>query len=87
MGAIANETGLDSSCIGRIEIYDNYSTVDLLAGMPDDVFHSLKAVEVLGQQLNISRATEHPANEEFSARKSKGRFDSKRNLKPNQQRS
>ncbi|ODA28593.1 DEAD/DEAH box helicase [Planctopirus hydrillae] len=87
VGAIANETGLDSSCIGRIEIYDNYSTVDLLAGMPDDVFHSLKAVEVLGQQLNISRATEHPANEEFSARKSKGRFDSKRNLKPNQQRS
>lgn len=86
VGAIANETGLDSSCIGKIEIYDDYSTVDLLAGMPEDVFHSLKGVEVLGQQLNISRAAEHPPGDDFSARKGKGKFDSKRNLKTNAQR-
>ena len=34
VGAIANETGLESRCIGRIEIFDEHSTVDMLAGMP-----------------------------------------------------
>lgn len=55
VGAIANETGIDTSYIGRIQIYDNHSTVDLAAGMPDDIFFALKKVWVAGQQLNISR--------------------------------
>ncbi|HND56467.1 MAG TPA: DbpA RNA binding domain-containing protein, partial [Pirellulaceae bacterium] len=55
VGAIANEAGLDSSAIGRIEIFDDYSTVDLPIGMPNDLFHSLKKVWVVGRQLNISR--------------------------------
>lgn len=55
VGAIANETGLQSSLIGRIEIFEDFSTVDLLAGMPDDIFDSLKRVWVAGRQLNISR--------------------------------
>ncbi len=29
VGAIANEASLDSKYIGRIEIYDDYSTLDL----------------------------------------------------------
>ena len=29
VGAIANEAGIDSKFIGRIEIYDDHSTVDL----------------------------------------------------------
>lgn len=55
VGAIANETGLRSSSIGRIEIFDEFSTVDLLAGMPNDLFETLKQVWVAGRQLNISR--------------------------------
>jgi ATP-dependent RNA helicase DeaD len=56
VGAIANETGLDSSNIGRIVINDNHSTVDLLVGMPPETFQSLKKVTVLGRPLQISRA-------------------------------
>lgn len=55
VGAIANETGIDTTYIGRIQIYDDFSTVDLAAGMPDDIFYALKKVWVSGQQLNISR--------------------------------
>jgi len=55
VGAIANETGLDSKFIGRIEIQDEYSTVDLPAGIPNDTFATLKKIWVVGRQLNISR--------------------------------
>lgn len=56
VGAIANESGLDSSNIGRIVINDDHSTVDLLVGMPPAVFENLKGVKVLGRPLQISRA-------------------------------
>jgi ATP-dependent RNA helicase DeaD len=57
VGAIANEAGLDSKHIGRINIYDDYSLVDLPVGMPKDAFHNLKNAWVSGQKLNISRLT------------------------------
>ncbi len=34
VGAIANEAGIDSKYIGRIEIYDDYSTLDLPDNLP-----------------------------------------------------
>lgn len=55
VGAIANEANLDSQYIGRINIFDEYSTVDLPEGMPRDIFRALKNVWVSGQQLRISR--------------------------------
>ena len=55
VGAIANETGLESRCIGRIEIFDEHSTVDMLAGMPPKMFETLKQVKIGGRRLNISR--------------------------------
>ena len=55
VGAIANEAGIDSQFIGRIDIHDDYSLVDLPSGMPKELFNSLKKVWVSGQQLKISR--------------------------------
>ena len=54
VGAIANETGIDGDHIARIKIEENYSTVELPAGMPKEIFQELKKVRVAGQQLNIS---------------------------------
>jgi len=54
VGAIANEAGIDSKFIGRINISDDHSLVDLPNDIPKDVFNSLKKVRVGGQQLNIS---------------------------------
>ena len=58
VGAIANETGLDSEFIGRINIFDDHSTVDLPEDMPADIFQDLKKVRVAGQALRISRLDE-----------------------------
>ena len=51
---IANKSGLDRSFIGRVNIYGDYSEINLPEGMPKDVFQDLKKVRVLGQQLKIS---------------------------------
>ncbi len=55
VGAIANEAGMDSQYIGRINIYEDHSLVDLPEGMPKEVFNLLKNVWVSGQKLKISR--------------------------------
>ena len=60
VGAIANEAGLDSANIGRIEIRDDHSLIDLPQGMPSEVFKHLKKVWVSGQQLRITRTGEAP---------------------------
>ncbi|NOZ53150.1 MAG: DEAD/DEAH box helicase [Gammaproteobacteria bacterium] len=57
VGAIANEAGVDSQHIGRINIHDDHSLIDLPKGMPKGIFNDLKKVWVAGQQLNISRLT------------------------------
>jgi ATP-dependent RNA helicase DeaD len=54
VGAIANEAGLDSQYIGRIDIHDDYSTVDLPEGMPREIFKDLQKTRVAGQALRIS---------------------------------
>ncbi len=64
VGAIANETGIDGDHIARIRIEEDYSTVELPAGMPKELIEELKKIRVAGQQLNISRLDD-------SARKSK----------------
>jgi ATP-dependent RNA helicase DeaD len=63
VGAIANEAGIDSKHIGRIDIRDDHSLVDLPEGMPEETFQHLKKVWVTGQQLHISRAGDKPAFE------------------------
>jgi len=60
VGAIANEAGLDSKHIGRIDIRDSYSVVDLPSGMPKDIFNDLKKAWVAGQQLKISLLDSKP---------------------------
>ncbi len=56
VGAIANEAELESRYIGRIDIRDDHSLIDLPQGMPREVMDHLKRVRVAGQQLRIVRA-------------------------------
>jgi ATP-dependent RNA helicase DeaD len=58
VGAVANEAGLESRYIGRIEIEDDFSTIELPEGMPKEVFQHLKKVWVVGRPLQISRLAE-----------------------------
>ena len=56
VGAIANEADLESRYIGRIDIRDDYSLVDLPEGMPRELLEHLKRVYVAGQSLKMRRA-------------------------------
>jgi len=52
VGAIANEAGIDSALIGRIQLFDDFSTVDLPQGMPKDVLQHLQTVRVRNHPLS-----------------------------------
>lgn len=54
VGAIANEAGIDSAYIGRIEIFERYSTVDLPKGMPADLMESLGQAKIAGRAIRIA---------------------------------
>jgi len=54
VGAIANEAGLSSRQIGRIDINDESSQVDLPANLSQGALKHLKTVWVAGQQLDIA---------------------------------
>jgi ATP-dependent RNA helicase DeaD len=54
VGAIANEANIDSKYIGRINIFEEYSVIDLPENMPKELLNALKPVRVAGQRLNIS---------------------------------
>jgi ATP-dependent RNA helicase DeaD len=58
VGAIANEAGINSSNIGRIQLFDDHSIVDLPQGMPKDILQQLKSVRVRGHMMNLSRTGE-----------------------------
>ncbi len=58
VGAIANEADLESRYIGRIDIRDDHTLVDLPAGMPREVLEILKKTRVMGHMLRMSRSEE-----------------------------
>jgi ATP-dependent RNA helicase DeaD len=60
VGAIANEAGIDGVHIGRVDIRDDHSYVDLPEGMPKQVFKSLQKIRVAGRELKISKVAEKP---------------------------
>jgi ATP-dependent RNA helicase DeaD len=57
VGAIANEAGIEGTHIGRVDIREDFSYVDLPEGMPKPIFKELQKVRVVGRELRISRVT------------------------------
>jgi len=58
VGAIANEADINSKHIGRISIYDDYSTVDLPFGMPAKTLNLLRNARVGSRMMRIQRLAE-----------------------------
>ena len=76
VGAITNEANIEGRHIGRINIYDDYSLIDLPKGMPAETFEALKKVWVSGQKLGISRPGEkekHKGRDKLTVAKGKSR--------------
>ena len=86
VGAIANEADIDSKYIGRINIFDDYSLVDLPENMPKELLNELKNVRVAGQRLNMSltsgqknRDKDQPAGEKARRARPKVRHKDQKN--------
>jgi ATP-dependent RNA helicase DeaD len=74
VGAIANEADINSKYIGRISIYDNYSTVDLPFGMPDDILRVLQRARIGSKPLKLQKLQEDSTPAQSSRpQKPKGR--------------
>ncbi len=78
VGAIANEAGIEGVHIGRVDIREDHSYVDLPEGMPTPIFKGLQKVRVAGRELRISRVTEKPPK---PARSPVGRHTERKVLK------
>ena len=58
VGAIANEADVESKYIGHIEIFDNFTVVDLPAGMPKETLKHMQKVWVCRRQLMLAPLTD-----------------------------
>jgi ATP-dependent RNA helicase DeaD len=88
VGAIANEAGIEGVHIGRVDIREDHSFVDLPEGMPKEIFKQLQKVRVTGRELRISRVSEKPpkaprdtAGRHPAARDAPRKMLSRRNIK------
>jgi ATP-dependent RNA helicase DeaD len=69
VGAIANEAGIEGAYIGRVDIREDHSFVDLPEGMPKPVFKQLQKVRVAGRELKISKVDAKPPRPAAVARR------------------
>ena len=74
LGAIANEADMDSEYIGSIQIFDDFSTVDLPDEMPDEVFSTLQKAIVCNQCLDIAELTDKNNKTTIARKKGKRNF-------------
>jgi ATP-dependent RNA helicase DeaD len=58
VGAIANEADISSKYIGRISIFDSYSTVDLPFGMPEDILRVLQRARIGNKSMKLQKLGE-----------------------------
>jgi ATP-dependent RNA helicase DeaD len=71
VAAIGAVAGLTDKDIGRIELHDRFSFIELPYGMPQDVFKELKNVKISGQKLQISQVKTTASKPKFSKGKRK----------------
>jgi len=60
VGAIANEADIEGVHIGRVDIREDHSFVDLPGGMPKTIFIKLQKVRIAGRELRLTHVTEKP---------------------------
>ncbi|MDG2090507.1 MAG: DEAD/DEAH box helicase [Gammaproteobacteria bacterium] len=82
IGAIANEAEIESKHIGRINIFEDYSVVDLPEGMPKEILQHLKNTFIGGKKTHISEYKPGDDQKKKSTPSSDGKSKKKPNRKP-----
>lgn len=75
VGAIANEGDIDSCYIGDINIYDDFSTIDLPDEIPKSVLNDLKKTRVGGQKLDIRQYSKNESEKKATGKKKTNKQD------------
>ena len=81
VGAIANEAEIDSCYIGNIDIYEDFTLVDLPGDMPGEVLAVLKKARVSGRAINI-KAFSDKKQGDSAKRKSKPKHTKRKGKRP-----
>ena len=83
VGALTNEVGLPRAAIGRIEFYQEYTTVELARGLPQELVEDLTELEVahlpIGMHLMLQPPTGKPLPSRSGGAQGKGGWRSDRN--------
>ncbi len=86
VGAIAGETDIETSDIGRIDIYNQFSLIDLPEDTSENALNKLKKVRVSGKPMQMSLTSEDSVQRRKKSFKSgkqhrKGNFQSSKKRK------
>ncbi len=73
VGAIANEADINSKYIGRISIFDSYSTVDLPFGMPEDILRVLQRARIGSKAMKLQKVGDDSSAQTSQIQKTKKR--------------
>lgn len=71
VGCIANEADISSQYIGRIQLFDDHSFVELPDGMPKEIEQHLQKVKVRQQALKLTLASSDEPNQNEGGTSSK----------------
>ena len=72
VGAIAGESGMPGQLVGSIEMYDNYTFVEVPADYADAVLEAMQNVKIRGRNIQIERANSSGKSGGRGGRKSSG---------------
>lgn len=80
LGAFAGETGLPGKMIGMIDIYDNFSFIEIPTEYVTHVIEVMNQNTIKGKSVNLEIANDKPKRDDDDrpARKPRGEFDSER---------
>ena len=77
VGAIAGESDMSSADIGRIKLFDKFSTVELPQGIPEPILHILERMHIRSfpSKFRLMTADAPQERDRSSRAPSKGNFD------------
>lgn len=80
LGAFAGETGLPGKMIGMIDIYDNFSFIEIPVEYVNHVIEVMNQNTIKGKSVNLEIANDKPKRDDDDrpARRSRSEFDSDR---------
>ena len=78
VGALSNEGKIDARSIGRINIFDNFTLIDLPEGITPDQLHKMRKITVCDEQLQISVDSGAPERDGKKKPFAKKKFDGDR---------